>query len=78
MEQFITHEREPPVSMDISRHSKNSKALFQASDDIWSADILARKYKREATIFINYIEKVTVPVIRFQWSLKSIFRCLNG
>ena len=49
--------------MDISRHSENSKELTQASDDSWSADVLARKNKREPAIFINYIEKVTVSVI---------------
>ena len=56
--------------MDISRHSENSKELTQASDDSWSSDVLARKNKREPTIFINYIEKVTVSVIRFQWSFE--------
>ena len=52
--------------MDINRHSKNSKELPQASDESWSADVQARKNKREPTIFINYFEKVTVSIIRFQ------------
>ena len=56
--------------MDINRHSKNSKELTQAPDDSWSDDVQARKNKREPTIFINYFEKVTVSVIRFQWSFE--------
>ena len=55
--------------MDISGHSENSKELTQASDDSWSADV-QREKKGEPTIFINYIEKVTVSVIRFQWSFE--------
>ena len=55
--------------MDISRLSKNSKELTQALD-YWSADTLAKKNKRKHTIFTNYIKKVTVSVIRFQWSFK--------
>ena len=60
---LLTHERRPPIRVDVCWHSKNRKELAEASYNTLCADIFAWEHEREPAVFINDVEEVGVLIV---------------